>query len=150
MTIALPILPRRSMPRVHLTHRNADIESWLSCFDLDPFVHRHVAKVLRLLPVEVRLDLMDDPTFQLCDYEPTPGVAFQVPMRLPRRNRASRCVVLKRTLRHRSEAFTHWLIAHELAHANLRHGGRTPGEDPELAADALAAEWGFPKPARFS
>jgi hypothetical protein len=71
---------------------------------------------------------------------------MQVPMRLPVRNRASRSVVLKRTLRNRTESFVTWLIAHELAHAHLRHAGRFPGEDPEHAADALAAEWGFPKP----
>ena len=38
------------------------------------------------------------------------------------------------------------LLAHELAHAYLRNEGRWPGDDPEAAADALAAEWGFPRP----
>jgi hypothetical protein len=129
-----------------LLRMHAQIDHWLSAFRLDPFVHRHVAMVLSDIPVVVRDDLMSDPSFHLCDYEPGPGVVMQVPMRLPGRNRASRSVVLKRTLRHRSEPFVKWLIAHEFAHAHLRHGGRYPGEDPESAADALAAEWGFPKP----
>jgi hypothetical protein len=124
------------------------IQRWLSAFRLDPFVHHYAAIVLAEIPLIVRDDLMSDPGFHLCDYEPGPGVVMQVPMRIPERNRASRSVVLKRTLRHRSEPFVKWLIAHELAHAHLRHGGRFPGEDPELAADALAAEWGFPKPAK--
>jgi len=123
-----------------------DIDHWLTSFRLDPFVHRHVAVVLAQIPAPVRDDLMGDPTFHLCDYEPGPGVVMQVPMRLPARNRASRSVVLKRTLRHRPEKFVTWLIAHEFAHAHLRHGIRFPGEDPESAADGLAAEWGFPKP----
>jgi hypothetical protein len=38
------------------------------------------------------------------------------------------------------------VIAHELAHAHLRNGGRHPEEDPEHAADSLAADWGFPRP----
>jgi hypothetical protein len=125
---------------------NSAIDDWLTGFRLDPFVHRHVAMVIALIPDEVRDDLMSDRAFHLCDYEPGPGVVMQVPMRLPQRNRASRSVVLKRTLRYRSESFVKWLIAHEFAHAHLRHGGRFPGEDPEHAADALAAEWGFPKP----
>ena len=55
-------------------------------------------------------------------------------------------VVLKRTLCRRPIEFVRWVIAHELAHAHLRNGGRWAGDDPERAADALAAGWGFPKP----
>jgi hypothetical protein len=130
-------------------HADNDIERWLGSFHLDPFVHRYVAIVLAHIPATVRDDLMNDPAFHLCDYEPGPGVTMSVPMRLPVKNRASRSVVLKRTLRHRSDPFVKWLIAHEFAHAHLRHGIRFPGEDPESAADALAAEWGFPKPASW-
>jgi len=64
-------------------------------------------------------------------------------MRLP-----GRSVVLKRTLRYRPEEFVRYVIAHELAHAHLRNGGRSPGEDPEVAADSLAEAWGFPRPRR--
>jgi hypothetical protein len=38
------------------------------------------------------------------------------------------------------------VIAHELAHAHLRNRGRWVGDDPEVAADSLAADWGWPKP----
>ncbi len=122
------------------------IEIWLLNFDLDTRLRSHVAAVIEQLPGGVRDDLMNDPGFQMCDYEPGPGMVMRVPVGVPRPHRASRSVVLKRTLRHRPEPFVRWLIAHELAHAHLRHGGRWPGEDPEFAADALAAEWGFPKP----
>ena len=46
------------------------------------------------------------------------------------------------------EADLDGLIAHELAHAHLRNGGYGAITDPEHAADALAAEWGFGKVAR--
>src|SRR5438874_578497 len=111
------------------------IQTWLLNFDLDMRLRSHVAAVVEQLPGCVRDDLMNDPCFQMCDYEPGPGVVMRVPLCLPRRRRASRSVVLKRTLRHRPEPFVRWLIAHELAHAHLRHGGRWPGEDPEFAAD---------------
>lgn len=58
-------------------------------------------------------------------------------MRLP-----GSSVVLKRNLRDRSVSFVRCVIAHELAHAHLRNRGRFPGDDPELAADSLAAAWG--------
>ena len=122
------------------------IDQWISSFQLDAFLCAHVTAVVRQLPPHVRDDLVCDPQFRLCDYEPGPGVVMRVPVSLPARKNASRSVVLKRTLRHRPEPFVRWLIAHELAHAHLRHGGRWPGEDPEFAADALAADWGFPKP----
>ena len=88
---------------------------------------------------------MTDPHFTMCDYEPALGPAC-VRIGRPGVRRPSRSVVLKRTLRRRPEDFVRWVIAHELAHAHLRNGGRHPGEDPEHAADALAADWGFPRP----
>ncbi|HEX5244700.1 MAG TPA: hypothetical protein VFW23_15660 [Tepidisphaeraceae bacterium] len=122
------------------------IENWLSAFELETCLSSHVAAVVERLPGQVRDDLMNDPAFRMCDYEPGPGIVMHVPVSLPGPSGASRSVVLKRTLRHRPTSFVRWLIAHELAHAHLRHGGRWKGEDPEFAADALAAEWGFPKP----
>jgi hypothetical protein len=104
--------------------------------------------VVEALPAEVRADLMSDPAFVICDYEPDPTRSFQVPMGRPGVNGSGRSVVLKRTLRRREPAFVRWLIAHELAHAHLRNEGRHAGEDPEAAADALAADWGFPRPER--
>ena len=43
-----------------------------------------------------------------------------------------------------------YIIAHEFAHAFLRNGGWGEITDAEEAADALAASWGFHKPATFS
>ena len=124
---------------------SAEIDQWLRPFALDEHLHAQTAKVMASLPAEVRRDLMDDPAFTMCDYEPGPGRTFHVPMRLSQRA-PGRAVVLKRTLRKRPIEFVQWVIAHELAHAHLRNGGRWEGDDPEHAADALAARWGFPKP----
>jgi len=122
------------------------IDTWLQTFRLDAFLHHHTCGVLTALPDAVLADLIDDPAFVLCDYEPGPRVVAHIPVRSPGAKRPGRSVVLKRTLRHRPEAFVRYVIAHELAHAHLRNAGRWPGDDPELAADALAAEWGFPRP----
>jgi hypothetical protein len=122
------------------------IENWLGSFGLDRGVHDHLAVVFQNLPDEVRSDLMDDPSFQVCDYAPHPHAVLNVPVRLAVPGQPGRSVVLKRTINHRPASFARWVIAHELAHAYLRHGGRWPREDPEQAADGLAAQWGFPKP----
>ncbi|HEX8524777.1 MAG TPA: hypothetical protein VF669_21170 [Tepidisphaeraceae bacterium] len=124
------------------------LESWLDQFELDGEIRARAAEVLGALPGEVLLDFLHDPAFVICDYEPGPGKSFLVPMRLGVK-RPGRAVVLKRTLRSRPEDFARWVIAHELAHAHLRNGGRFEGDDPEVAADALAATWGFPKPRRL-
>jgi hypothetical protein len=124
-----------------------DIDLWLRPFALDERLHVHAAEVFASLPAHVREDLMGDPAFSMCDYEPGPGVVFHVPVRFPAPKRGpARSVVLKRTLRSRHDNFVRWVIAHELAHAHLRNAGRWPGEDPERAADALAEDWGFPRP----
>ncbi|MEA2734191.1 MAG: hypothetical protein QOE14_642 [Humisphaera sp.] len=124
-----------------------EIDQWLRPFNLEASLHAHTAEVVASLPQNVRDDFMDDPAFTMCDYEPRIGSAFYVPVKLPGRRRSSRSGVRKRTLRSRPETFVRWVIAHELAHAHLRNGGRYPGDDPEHAADALAAGWGFPRPA---
>lgn len=122
------------------------IHNWLSGFGLDGWIHEHVAIVFQHLPDDVRRDLMDDPGFVLFDYDPSPLAVMHVPMKFQDAGRPGRSVVLKRTIKRRPIPFARWVIAHELAHAFLRHGGRFPAEDPEQAADHLAAEWGFPKP----
>ena len=122
------------------------LHQWLDGFALDEFLRRHVAGVMGGLPDHVRDDFLGDPAFVLCDYEPLAGAVTVVPVGPPRRNAAARAVVLKRTLRRRPEPFVRYVIAHELAHAHLRNAGRWPGDDPERAADALAAEWGYPRP----
>lgn len=123
------------------------IDTWLASFRLHDALQAHVADVLCALPSSVREDLMGDPCFAMSDYEPGPGVVVHVPLRRPgSRGRPSRSVVLKRTLLRRPEAFVRYVIAHELAHAHLHNRGRSADEDPEVAADALADGWGFPKP----
>jgi len=121
------------------------IDRWLGEFGLDRWVQDHVAVVFQNLPDDVRSDLMDDPSFLVCDYSPGPQVTLHVPVRLTP-GKPGRSIVLKRTIKSRPVPFARWVIAHELAHAYLRHGGRWPMEDPEHAADSLAAQWGFPKP----
>jgi hypothetical protein len=121
------------------------VDLWLSRFSLDTFLHAHVAGVVLVLPDHVRADFVGDGNFRMFDYEPGLGVVH-VPVGLPGPGGAGRAVVLKRTLRKRPAAFVRYVIAHELAHAHLRNRGRWPGDDPERAADALAAEWGFPRP----
>src|SRR5213592_3775772 len=84
----------------------ADIDHWLRPFALDERLHLHAAEVLALLPGHVRDDLMGDPAFVMCDYEPGPGVVFNVPLRFPApRGGPGRAVVLKRTLRGRPREF---------------------------------------------
>jgi len=122
------------------------VHRWLEGFPLDEVLRGHVATVMVRLPAHVMEDFLADPGFALCDYEPAAGAMTVVPVAPPRRNAAARSVVLKRTLRRRPESFVRYVIAHELAHAHLRNAGRWPGDDPEHAADALAAEWGYPRP----
>ncbi|HEY7118520.1 MAG TPA: hypothetical protein VH475_18160 [Tepidisphaeraceae bacterium] len=120
-------------------------ESWLASFSIEATLGRHVRTVFAALPPHVQRDFFTDPSFMICDYEPGPG-GLEIPLAAPAARRPSRCVVLKRTLRRRPDEFIRWVIAHELAHAHLRNGGRHQGEDPEHAADSLAADWGFPRP----
>ncbi len=125
------------------------IDHWLASFQLEQSLHAHTAHVLGRLPEDVLSDIMGEPGVVFYDYDPGPGVVMQVPVKIPGPAGVSRSIVLKRTLSHRHPSFVHWLISHELAHAHLRNGGRWPGDDPEVAADSLAGEWGFPRPSRW-
>lgn len=121
-----------------------DLHRWLRRFGLDAAIHAHVAAVFDRLPARVREDLIGDPAFLMADYDPAdPAMISLAP---PARGVPSRSVVFKRTLLGRSTAFARYVIAHELAHAHLYNRGRTETEDPEQAADTLAAAWGFPRP----
>jgi hypothetical protein len=122
------------------------IDQWLRTFPLDTWIRDHVAVVIANLPDEVRNDIMNDPEFVVHDYDPGPNVMLKVPMRFTTSGKPARSIVLKRTIKRSTIPFARWVIAHELAHAYLRHAGRWTTEDPEHAADSLAAEWGFPKP----
>ena len=129
-----------------------EIDNWLRSFSLEASLHAHTAEVLQSLPAPVLADFMEDPAFSMCDYEPGMASGYCVPMKLigtAGRLSAGRAVVLKRTLLRRPTEFVRWVIAHELAHAHLRNAGRWPGDDPEHAADALAGEWGFPRPLKM-
>ena len=125
-----------------------EIDRLLLRFELDAALHEHVLHVMRAMPDDVRDELLSDDAFTLYDYEPGADTMMRVPVGVPGIDGGSRSVVLKRTLRHQSAAFARWVIAHELAHAHLRNQGRWEGDDPEHAADALAARWGFPRPVR--
>lgn len=124
------------------------LDQWLDRFPLDAVLREHVAFVLSALPDGVRNDFVTDPAFTLFDYDPVAREGTVVPIALPGRKNPSRSVVLKRTLGRRPVDFVRYVIAHELAHAHLRNAGRFAGEDPEHAADALASDWGFPRPPR--
>ena len=104
--------------------------------------------VLERLPEPVQKDFLDDPRFSvvLDNYTPDRGWTLWMPMPCPT-GKSSRCVVLRLKLADCTEAFARYVIAHEFAHAYLRNGGWGEISDVEEAADALAAKWGFRRPA---
>lgn len=112
--------------------------------DWEP-LRRRVLVVLSALPREVRRDLLQDARFRMTldDFVPGEGRTVWLACPGPSGN-GSRCVVLKPWLADCPEAFAHYVIAHELAHSYLHNGGWGEIDDPEAAADALAASWGFP------
>lgn len=114
--------------------------------DYEPLAQRVLA-VLSALPEPVLRDFHDDPRFRLAldDCVPKKGRTVWLACPGPDGN-GSRSVVLRSRLSDCSEAFAHYVIAHELAHAYLRNGGWRGIEDAEAAADALAASWGFVRP----
>src|SRR5438034_4124739 len=75
------------------------IAIWLDGFGLDAVLRPHVEAVVLALPGEVREDFVGDREFMLYDFEPGERAVAHVPVGMPGRARASRCVVLKRTLR---------------------------------------------------
>ena len=123
------------------------LTAYLEPFDeLEPLRDR-VLVVLSALPREVRRDLLQDPRFRMTLDDFVPGQGRTVWLACPGAGgNGSRCVVLKPQLADCAETFAHYVIAHELAHAYLHNGGWGEIGDPEAAADAVAASWGFPKP----
>ncbi|MEM9411760.1 MAG: hypothetical protein AAGA30_11645 [Planctomycetota bacterium] len=101
--------------------------------------------VLGSLPEEIKSELLSDPNFKVAldDYRPGQGRFVLMPNLGP--GGGSRCVVLKPRLEKCSDKFSKYIIAHELAHAFLYNRGWKEISDPEEAADALAAHWGYEK-----
>ena len=128
----------------------ASIDSLLS--HVEKFVNQEpiktrLATVLGAMPQHVTRDLLEDTRFRIALDDFVPGRGRTVWLFSPAPGgHGSRCVVLKRRLGECPEAFAHYVIAHELAHAYLRNGAWGVIADPEQAADALASSWGFLRP----
>lgn len=111
----------------------------------EPVLLARVVHVLSTIPPDIVADLLNDPCFQIAIDNHVPGRGGTVWMACPgdRPWKGSRTVVLKRRLVDAVEAFAHYVIAHEIAHAHLWNGAWGKITNPEEAADALAASWGF-------
>jgi hypothetical protein len=106
-----------------------------------------VLHVLQSLPEPVQRDFLDDPRFRVTVEQYVEGRGWTVFMNVPGElGSGSRSVVLRPRLATSSEEYAHWVIAHEFAHAFLRHGDGGDTTHLERDADALAAEWGFARP----
>jgi hypothetical protein len=122
--------------------------AYLVAFTEHGTLRERVLWVLNALPEPVQRDFLDDPRFQITldNYVVGKGSSLWMGMPGPVGN-SSRCVVLRPRLAECSEAFAWYVIAHEFAHAHLNNGGWGEITDIEEAADALAASWGFARPA---
>lgn len=127
--------------------RAASFSNYLEAFSELHVLRQRVLHVLVALPPNVQQDFLADPRFtvSLDDYEPGKGSTVFMASPGPA-GKGSRSVVLKPKLGESSEAFAHYVIAHEFAHAFLRNGPWGDITDVEQAADALAASWGFARP----
>lgn len=125
-------------------------DAFIEPFADHPLLQQRVLSVLESLPTNVQRDFVDDPRFgtAIDNYEPGKGWTLFMPMPGPP-GQGSRCVVLRPKLENASESFAKYIIAHEFAHAFLHNGGWGDITDIEEAADALAASWGYHKPATF-
>ena len=114
---------------------------------VDHSFHRDFPYGLSLEPIQTRSlrDYNTTTSPNLKEVEFLPGATYRFGD--ARVAEGSRCVVLRPKLEVASESFANYVIAHEFAHAFLRNGGWGEITDVEEAADALAASWGFHKPA---
>ncbi len=120
---------------------------YLQAFECCQPLGQRVLQVLNALPTEVQQDFVTDPCFTVSLDNYVPGAGSSVFMATSgSAGISSRSVVLRPRLSECEEAFAHYVIAHEFAHAYLRNGPWGNILDPEHAADALAASWGFPRP----
>jgi hypothetical protein len=112
-----------------------------------PILRQRIIAVLERLPHVVVQDLLKDGRFTMVVYDPQDGPQTKFLMPLPGvGDEGSRMIAWKISLAEAPLDFANYVIAHEFAHAYLRNRGRTHEEDPEDAADALAAQWGYDKP----
>jgi hypothetical protein len=123
------------------------VHDFIGAFITDETLKERVLYVFSTLPEDVQKEFMQDPGFSIGTYDTGQSGGVRLLLRCPQVAQGSRLVALERSLAVRSRAFAHYVIAHEFAHALLWNRGRHPGEDPEVAADSLAAAWGFPRPA---
>jgi len=123
------------------------VHDFIATFITDEMLKERVQHVFSALPEHVQNEFMQDPGFSIAtsDTGRSGGAKFLIPC--PQAARGSRLVTLESSLNARSRVFAHYVIAHEFAHALLWNRGRHPGEDPEITADSVAVEWGFPRPA---
>jgi hypothetical protein len=120
---------------------------YLQAFEHCQPLGQRVLHVLSTLPKKVQQDFLTDSRFTVSLDNYVPGEGSTVFMAVPGGlGISSRSVVLKPRLFECDEAFAYYVIAHEFAHAYLRNGPWGDITDPEDAANALAASWGFPLP----
>lgn len=121
--------------------------AYLQSFEQCQPLGQRVVCVLSALPSEVQQDFLTDACFTVMLDNYVLGEGSSVFMALTKNSDvSSRTVVLRPRLSDCDEAFAHYVIAHEFAHAYLRNGPWGNIADPEEAADALAASWGYPRP----
>lgn len=119
---------------------------FLAPFSNHPSLLQRVRMVLDQLPKSVLDDFLSDQQFAVSLDNYVPGKGWSLWMGMPGEDGSgSRAVVLREKLDGCNEDFALYIIAHEFAHAHLYNGGWGDIADPEDAADALAASWGFPK-----
>lgn len=129
---------------------NRTVESLVVGLQEHPAIAQRLATVLHSLPDEVVEDFLSDDTFTIQPERVTKAKSTTMFMACPTGRNVSRCVILREKLTGAKQDFAHYVIAHELAHAFLRNGGWGEIADREEAADALAAHWGYARPARVS
>src|SRR3989304_7232383 len=117
------------------------VPDFVAAFLTDETLKERVLHVFSALPEGAQKELMQDPGFSIGIYDTGRSGGARLLIPCPQPARGSRLVTLETSLSARSRAFAHYVIAHEFAHALLWNRGRHPGEDPEIAADSVAAEW---------
>jgi len=123
---------------------------YLQAFEQCKPLKKRILHVLDRLPKAVQQDFLGDSRFTVSLDNYVPGEGSTVFMAAPGGTGvSSRSVVLKPRLSECDEAFSHYVIAHEFAHAYLRNGPWGDISNTEDAANALAASWGFPLPSKL-